>query len=512
MKTEKTLKRVDPRALIDGPNVRSGHPAQGIEELARSIAELGVIEPLVARPSEDGGGAYVLVAGHRRKRAAIEAGLETVPVMLVHVDDSTAGAMTTAENLVREELTVVEEAEAISGLAEDRGVEEIAHLIGRSPTHVRGRLLLAALPKKAKTAISKGDLLVGSALILARVSQHDRKEVLDAVIKAPHPVSPANVSRMLGEVLRELDRAPFDVDREDLHSTRGACSSCEHRTKAEGFLFAELEAAPGDRCLLAECYAEKVETHFRAEGVDKLSTRDVNAGNILRGEDAAAYFGPTGVLAKKFVAYDFVPEGQPNGGSKALRTLLHRGASELDRFVLQAPDGSPVLAFNKRQAEKKLAELFPWAKPKPKPKKEAKPPRKSDETKKKARVDEKVVDLLANELASKKALPEGETTVLVLAFILDAVIETGRTDSVIGGVLRHHEEAINDLKLEPEEDPADIVSELFYSMGLKGRKALIEELMSRWSARFRAEVATAHDIEIGELVELAQADAEVDSK
>jgi len=136
-----------------------------LRELADAIRAQGVIEPLVVRavPQAGQGQRYELIAGERRLRAAREAGLETVPVVVRDFDDRTALEVSLVENLAREDLNAVDEAHALMRLAQEFALshEQIAQRIGKSRPYVSNSIRLLDLPDTVLGMIESGELTSG---------------------------------------------------------------------------------------------------------------------------------------------------------------------------------------------------------------------------------------------------------------------------------------------------------------------------------------------------------------
>jgi ParB/RepB/Spo0J family partition protein len=143
-----------------------------IQEMAESIGEHGIIEPLVVRPR---GGGYELIAGERRLRAARLAGLESVPVAIREMSDRDVLEVTLIENLQREDLSPLEEAEALAGLIERHGYghQEVADLLGKSRPYVSNTLALVRLPAQVKAELHRAGHGVSRELLTAIARETD---------------------------------------------------------------------------------------------------------------------------------------------------------------------------------------------------------------------------------------------------------------------------------------------------------------------------------------------------
>jgi len=139
---------------------------QALEELAQSIRNHGVMQPIVVRPVE--GGRYEIIAGERRWRASQQAGLERVPALVREVPDEAAIAMALIENIQRENLNPIEEAVALQRLQQEFQLtqQQVADAVGKSRVSVSNLLRLIALPEEIKTLLSHGDLEMGHARAL----------------------------------------------------------------------------------------------------------------------------------------------------------------------------------------------------------------------------------------------------------------------------------------------------------------------------------------------------------
>jgi ParB family chromosome partitioning protein len=139
-----------------------------LEELTASIRAHGVLQPILVRPSPDDSGSFQIIAGERRWRASQRAGLHEVPVHIRALDDASALAAALIENLQRQDLNAIEEAEGLRRLADEFGLtqEMVAVSVGKSRSHIANTLRLLALPASIQADVRRGALSAGHARAL----------------------------------------------------------------------------------------------------------------------------------------------------------------------------------------------------------------------------------------------------------------------------------------------------------------------------------------------------------
>lgn len=187
------FKKTDRRQVMDIPikelkpnphQPRRTFDQQGLEELSRSIASVGVLQPLSVRRAGNG---WELVAGERRLRAAQLAGLTTVPCLPVEADEQTSSLLALVENLQRRDLDVWEEAEALRRLI-DRfhlSQEEAARRVGKSQSAVANKLRLLKLPPDVIASLRANRLTERHARALLRLEDPDRQRAaLEHILQA----------------------------------------------------------------------------------------------------------------------------------------------------------------------------------------------------------------------------------------------------------------------------------------------------------------------------------------
>jgi ParB family chromosome partitioning protein len=152
-------------------NPRRDFSEAELAELADSIRQHGVIQPIVVRAVKGAQDRYEIIAGERRWRASQKAGLHEVPIVPVDVSDSAALEIAIVENVQREDLNPMEEAKGYHALATDfqRSQEDIARIVGKSRSHVANMMRLTKLPDDVQALVTSGDLSAGHARALIGV-------------------------------------------------------------------------------------------------------------------------------------------------------------------------------------------------------------------------------------------------------------------------------------------------------------------------------------------------------
>lgn len=182
-----------------------------LAELADSIAQHGLIQPITVRPLDTG--YYQIIAGERRWRASRQAGLLEVPVTILDVDDRAAAQLALIENLQREDLTPLEEARGYETLMETYGLtqEEAANSVGKSRPAVANALRLLKLPKFVLNLLENGDLSAGHARAL--IPLESEKLMLDAATKIVNQDLSVRQTELL---VRRMLKPPEKPDEQDI--------------------------------------------------------------------------------------------------------------------------------------------------------------------------------------------------------------------------------------------------------------------------------------------------------
>ena len=203
------------------PNARQprrSFPEAGIKELAASIREVGILQPLVVRSAEGG---FELIAGERRLRAAKEARLDRVPVLIRQAGDSESVELALVENVQREDLNPLETAAAYQALMEGFGLskEQLAHRLGKSRAAVTNTLRLAQLPDGIRALLADGKLTEGHARALLGLETEEQMVELAQRIQA-EKLSVRTTEELVRDYLSSPHRAPRAEPAEESEAQR----------------------------------------------------------------------------------------------------------------------------------------------------------------------------------------------------------------------------------------------------------------------------------------------------
>ena len=177
--------------------------ADGLQKLADSIKQQGVLQPIVVREQSGGSGSYELIAGERRWRAAQLANINKIPAVVKKVDEHTAAAIALIENIQREDLTAIEEALAIKQLLVkfDMTHEQVATAIGRSRPAVSNLLRLLELAPEVRDWLAEGKLEMAHARTLLQLDKAEQADTARFVMQ--HKMSVREVEDYIRKILNK---------------------------------------------------------------------------------------------------------------------------------------------------------------------------------------------------------------------------------------------------------------------------------------------------------------------
>lgn len=244
------LKQIDVSRIEPGRyQPRKRFDEEALHELAHSIAEHGVLQPLVVRPI--GGERYEIIAGERRFRAGQQAGLSRVPCVVKNYDDRQALAVALIENLQRSDLNVLEVAQGLQQLVEDFTLthDRVAQLVGRSRSSVTNTLRLLELGSAAKKALGEGVIEMGHARAMLALSEGEQNALVNEIIRKHLTVRQIEqrVKQIMSgaevESATELNTGKEDVAllESQLAEFLGAKIAITHKKKGHGKLVLKYE-------------------------------------------------------------------------------------------------------------------------------------------------------------------------------------------------------------------------------------------------------------------------------
>ena len=186
---------------------RKTFPDAGIEELAQSIKEQGVLQPVIVKKTDRDGG-YELICGERRLRASIQAGLKAIPAIVKDVASNKLLEWALVENIQREDLNAIEEAQAYLRLVEERGLsqEEVADRVGKNRATVSNTIRLLRLPIEVLDELAVGRLQAGHArALLALPSPEHQRQICKRIVE--DKLSVRQVEEMVNRSIARKRRA-----------------------------------------------------------------------------------------------------------------------------------------------------------------------------------------------------------------------------------------------------------------------------------------------------------------
>jgi ParB family chromosome partitioning protein len=219
---------------------------EALQELADSIKAQGLVQPVVLRPVGDG---YELIAGERRWRASQLAGMHEIPAVIRDIPDQAAAAMSLIENIQREDLNAMEEANALQRLINEFGLthQQTAESVGRSRAAVSNLLRLLELTDEVKDMVDQGELEMGHARALLALSGKEQIETGRKVAK--RGMSVRETERLVKKLLEAASGDKKAVSREknpdvvrlesSLSETLGAPVNIQYNNKGKGKLVIE---------------------------------------------------------------------------------------------------------------------------------------------------------------------------------------------------------------------------------------------------------------------------------
>jgi ParB/RepB/Spo0J family partition protein len=222
--------------IVSEGNVRKHFDEAKLQELAESIRENGIIEPLIVRAEDDApdfeNDLFQLIAGERRLRAAKIAGLDKVPVRVMYIDKKQAAKLQLIENIQREDLNAIEEAQAYKTLLDkhDYTQEKLAAELGVSQAHVANRIRLLELPEDVQVNISREIISPSHGRVLAgfkKLPERMLKIAVETIAEKGVPV--AETPKAVMKIIAEEGKPLFNDYNNKPEFNTSQCEKCEYR-------------------------------------------------------------------------------------------------------------------------------------------------------------------------------------------------------------------------------------------------------------------------------------------
>lgn len=246
-----------------------------VEDLKASINANGLLQNITVRPLDDG--TFEVIAGSRRYKACRELGMQKVPCTIIEADAETAYTLATTENIVRENMNAVDEANAVAKLfAQGKTRTEIGAMFGKSARWAEGRRRITELGDKAMKYLAEGRINLGHAEVLTMCSPED----VNKYLKFATWKNPEDLKRVIMDARPLLERAPFDAKK--------LCRNCEKRSDRQLDLFGDVQCS---YCLDRECFedkvkgkAEQIRKDYIAKGYDEAPEAELHDAMNGRGD------------------------------------------------------------------------------------------------------------------------------------------------------------------------------------------------------------------------------------
>jgi ParB/RepB/Spo0J family partition protein len=361
--TKNQVERVELESLQESPfNPRTRYDDVALQELASTVRDVGVMQPLLVRrlsvdaamaynkanPSKAGQheGLLEIVFGHRRYRAAKLAGVASVPAIVRDLTDAQAAQLQAIENVQRKDLDPIEEALGYEHYIKVHGVtkDQLAAEVGLSRSHVYSRLKLLQLPDAVRQACSKGEIGSEVALLIARIHTPKLQERALSAIKSKYydlEDGGQRSFRQIRELLREkftlkLSEAIFPIADATLLDGADACTTCpkragnapEYSDLAEGYKGSAWSHRDGrtqgtpNLCTDPDCFEAKKKAHLKR----KAAELEAKGKTVIAGNKARQLVSAQGELKPDYIALKDVkaqlPKAKKGEAPAALPTVV----------------------------------------------------------------------------------------------------------------------------------------------------------------------------------------------
>jgi ParB/RepB/Spo0J family partition protein len=351
-------------------NPRTHFDAAYIQELANSIKEHGILQPILVRPLpasrlqdtfEDRAPGqqlptHEIVAGECRYRAVSLTGIESMPVLIRHLDDLQVLQVQLVENLKRRDLHPLEEAEGFERLMKDHGmtVADIAAKVDKSTAQIYVTLKLLELTPECRKELYAGKLTRSTALLVARAPAYLQVQIAKDIMEDGFDEEPMSYRQAVRHIhqkyMLQLANAVFDIKDADLVAKAGACGSCAKNTGCNKDMFGDV--AGGDTCTDPKCFDAKKVAHY----AKVAKAAEAKGQKVIQGKEAAALTPHQGAAPKGYKLLD--EKDYINGTYTSVRKAIGKDNLPtpvlfIDPHTQQAMEVLPIDVANKLLAKAK---------------------------------------------------------------------------------------------------------------------------------------------------------------
>jgi len=330
------------------PDNRKRFNEAALQELAASIKAMGVAQPILIRPvtpTPEAPEEYEIVAGERRYRASIIAGLATIPALCRNLSDLDAAKIRILENLQREDPHPIEEAEGYQLLMRQHGydADQLAEEVSKSRSYIYGRLKLCALTDMVRDKFFEGKISPSIALLIARIPVKALQEkCLLEIMEAWNGVMSfrAAAKHIESNYMLDLKKAVFKIEDATLLLEAGACSVCPKRAGNQPEVFTDVGA---DVCTDPTCFKAKGENHReRVKLLAHEAGTPVISGDAAKRVMARSWVselkgGYVAVDERMFIGGKFQTYRELAGGALPPTTLLESPFDKTLHHIVQLP-------------------------------------------------------------------------------------------------------------------------------------------------------------------------------
>jgi ParB/RepB/Spo0J family partition protein len=249
---------------------------KSLKDLASSITQDGVLQPILVRRKDSEPEKFILIAGERRLRASQIAGLKEIPAIIKEADNNEAFKLQMIENLQRENVHPLNEAEGYKYLLDNNETlttSEMALKFGKSESYILQRLKLNELIYEAKRDFLANRMSIGHALIIARLTKEDQKSAVEHITRYQGGYGPVNLLQEYVDknIIQSLASAPFNAEDAELIPSVGACTTCPRRSGASKLLFSDIKDK--DRCIDRNCFFAKCQQFLVNKTKEVIETK-----------------------------------------------------------------------------------------------------------------------------------------------------------------------------------------------------------------------------------------------